>query len=118
MILVPRGRRHGGAGVTSCRRVQKRDKILSILTSFVRETSRQHDRPIWKVDMSNFDPRPAARSLIESGDVSVDGLWLEYWARGGNADVLELDAFIHEILLLQGIEVEVLQVTLNELPAG
>jgi hypothetical protein len=72
--------------------------------------------PTWKVEMSRYDPRPAARSLIESGDFCIEDLWLQYRARGGNAGVLELDAFIHDIPLLNGLEVEVLRMTLNELP--
>lgn len=69
--------------------------------------------------MIHSDPRPAAFSAIESGCVSLDGLWLQYMARGGNADVLELDAYIHDVPLLHGLEVEILSTTLKEiLPAA
>lgn len=61
------------------------------------------------------DPRPTALHLLETGQLSIEGLWLKYAARGGSADILELDAFIHDIPLLHGLEVEVLRVTLKEL---
>lgn len=65
--------------------------------------------------MLHFHPSSAALSLIEVGGFSVEDLWLQYYARGGSAGVLELDAFIHDIPLLHGLEVEILQVTLDEL---
>lgn len=65
--------------------------------------------------MNRSDPRRAARSLIESGVLCIEDLWVEYQARGGSADVLELDAFIHDIPLMTGLEVEVLRLTLSEL---
>ena len=61
------------------------------------------------------DPRPAALTLIESGDLSVEYLWHQYRARGGTADALELDAFIHDVPLLLGEQVEILEVTLKQL---
>jgi len=73
--------------------------------------------PNQKVEMSRSDPRPTALSLIESGALSVEDLWFQYRARGGNAGVLELDAYIHDVPLLNGLEVEVLRVTLDELRA-
>lgn len=65
--------------------------------------------------MKRYDPRPAALHLLETGQLSIEDLWLQYISRGGRADVLELDAFVHDIPLLQGLEVEVLRVTLEEL---
>lgn len=65
--------------------------------------------------MRNSNPRPIALSLIEVGELSVEDLWRRYRERGGNADVLELDAFIHDIPLLSGREVGILGLTLDEL---
>lgn len=65
--------------------------------------------------MSDFDPRLAARALIESGGPTIPQIWLKYWALGGTADVMELDAFIHGIPLLKGLEVELLTLALKEL---
>lgn len=65
--------------------------------------------------MKRYDPRPAALHLLETGELSIEDLWLQYKSRGGSADVLELDAFIHDVPLLHGLEVEVLRVTLKEL---
>lgn len=65
--------------------------------------------------MNYADPRPTALSLVDAGDLPVEDLWERYRARGGKAGVLELDAFIHDIPLLNGLEVEILRLTLNEL---
>ena len=65
--------------------------------------------------MKRYDPRPVALHLIETGELSIEDLWLQYISRGGSADVLELDAFVHDVPLLHGLEVEVLRVTLEEL---
>jgi hypothetical protein len=65
--------------------------------------------------MTRYDPRPAALRLLETGEFSIEDLWLQYISRGGSADVLELDAFVHDIPLLHGLEVEILRVTLEEM---
>lgn len=66
--------------------------------------------------MRDFEPRLLARSLIESGSFSILGIWIQYWALGGSADTVELEAFIHGIPLLKGVEVDVLAAALEELP--
>lgn len=60
------------------------------------------------------DPRPAALTLIGSGDFSVEDLWRQYRSNGGKAGALELEAFIHDIPLLHGVEVEILGETLHQ----
>ncbi|MDR6989261.1 hypothetical protein J2Y66_003776 [Paenarthrobacter nitroguajacolicus] len=44
------------------------------------------------------DPRQRARDLLEQDSITLDRLWIKYWAEGGNADLLELDAYVHEAL--------------------
>lgn len=61
------------------------------------------------------DPRRAALTLIESGGLSVEDLWHQYRIRGGKADAWELDAFIHDVPIMNGMEVEILRVCLNQL---
>lgn len=68
-----------------------------------------------EADMIYSDPRPAALTLIESGDLSVEDLWHQYRSNGGRADASELEAFIHDIPLLNGVEVEILGEALNQL---
>lgn len=63
--------------------------------------------------MIHSDPRPAPVAAIGSGYVSLGGLWLKYMARGGKADVLELDAYIRGVPLLH---VEIVYTTLKEIP--
>lgn len=67
------------------------------------------------VDLRNADPRPTAVSLIDSGHVSIEELARRYQALGGRADVLELDAFIHDVPLLAGLDVEILRLALTQL---
>ena len=68
--------------------------------------------------MFTSDPRPGALALVESGDVALEDLWHQYQARGGKAGILELDAFIHDIRLLHGLEIEILSLTLEEMSIG
>ncbi|MDQ0923812.1 hypothetical protein QF038_002320 [Pseudarthrobacter sp. W1I19] len=68
--------------------------------------------------MKEPDLRAAVRSLIDAGRLSVMELWLQYWALGGNAGILELDAFIHNVPLLGGVEVQVLADALKDLTEG
>jgi hypothetical protein len=58
--------------------------------------------------MSTGDLQQEARQLLESGDVSLLRLWILYWGQGGNADEVELDAYIHGIPLLGQFEAEIL----------
>jgi hypothetical protein len=44
------------------------------------------------------DPRQRARDLLEQDSITLERLWVKYWAEGGNADRLELDAYVHEAL--------------------
>lgn len=65
--------------------------------------------------MKEPDIGAAARTLIEAGRLSVMELWLQYWALGGNAGILELDAFIHNVPMLRDVEVQVLAEALDDL---
>ena len=50
--------------------------------------------------MNNSDARRQAKRWLDSGRLSLAMLWLQYWGQGGNAGIWELDAFIHEALVL------------------
>ncbi|MBT2588372.1 hypothetical protein [Arthrobacter sp. ISL-95] len=61
------------------------------------------------------DPRHTARNLIEQQAVSLDRLWVWYWAEGGNAPTFEFDAFLHEALLLHPFDLKILTWALEDL---
>lgn len=42
------------------------------------------------------DPRQTARTLIEHHDVTLDHLWVMYWAEGGSAPLPNFEAFLYE----------------------
>lgn len=47
-----------------------------------------------------MDFRSAARQLVELSHVPLEALWMDFWAEGGDANILELDAYInHQIRL-------------------
>ncbi|KUM36373.1 hypothetical protein AR689_20820 [Arthrobacter sp. EpRS71] len=46
----------------------------------------------------------AARSLLEGDLLRLDELWLHFWAEGGDADILELDAYLHREIRLSEVD--------------
>ncbi|MBT2586522.1 hypothetical protein J7I86_11860 [Arthrobacter sp. ISL-95] len=43
------------------------------------------------------DPRQTARNLIGEHFITLDRLWIRYWANGGNVTLFDLDAYLYEI---------------------
>ena len=41
------------------------------------------------------DPRLTARNLIELDESYLQDLWVRYWANGGEAQLLEFEAYLH-----------------------
>lgn len=41
------------------------------------------------------EARRVALAVLDSTGATVMDLWVSFWSMGGNADVLELDAYIH-----------------------
>ncbi|MEE9098381.1 hypothetical protein [Pseudarthrobacter phenanthrenivorans] len=46
------------------------------------------------------DPRETARGMVQQDHVSIDCLWLRYFANGGDADPLDFEAYIYGLLEL------------------
>ena len=44
------------------------------------------------------DPRFAALALVECSAVSVADLWVKYFAKGGDADSVEFEAYLYGLL--------------------
>lgn len=61
------------------------------------------------------DPRLAARSLIAQDRFALWQLWLRYWGNGGNAQLMEFDAYIHGTYERSTIDLGMLALTLEEL---
>jgi hypothetical protein len=61
------------------------------------------------------DPRRAARNLVDRDGQALWKLWLRYWGNGGNAQLMEFDAYIHEAYECADIDLEILAFTLEEL---
>lgn len=55
-----------------------------------------------------------ARALLEQGVLSLGELWLYYWRNGGDAEEIELDAFINGIEVLTALDLEVLACALDD----
>jgi hypothetical protein len=43
------------------------------------------------------DPRLTARKLIEQDSRYLRELWLSYWSNGGEAQLLEFEAYVHGV---------------------
>lgn len=61
------------------------------------------------------DEMKAARALVEQRIVSMEALWLRYWANGGQASEEELDAYVHGALEPEKFDLLVIRWALEEL---
>lgn len=64
------------------------------------------------------DPRGTARSLMEQHVVTLEELWLRYWANGGGADEQELDAYVNGALVPEPFDVVIIGWALEDLVGG
>jgi hypothetical protein len=60
------------------------------------------------------DPRLAARNMIAQDGFVLWELWLRYWGNGGNAQLMEFDAYIHGAYECAAVDLEILALTLEE----
>ena len=61
------------------------------------------------------DPRRSARNLLRRDTVTIERLWMSYWAEGGSAGLLELDAYVHEALRPPAFELKLIGWATEEL---
>lgn len=64
------------------------------------------------------DPRQRARDLLEQDNITLEQLWLKYWGEGGNAQPMELDAYVQEALRPHPFELTLLAWAMDDLQAG
>ncbi|WP_416417218.1 hypothetical protein [Paenarthrobacter aromaticivorans] len=41
------------------------------------------------------EARRVALAVLDTTSTTVNDLWVSFWSMGGNADVLDLDAYVH-----------------------
>jgi stage II sporulation SpoE-like protein len=70
--------------------------------------------PLGPEDSLDEEQRRALRSALEVADLTLDELWMRYFALGGSSDLLEVDGHVQGLLSLPPAEVNVLVHALNE----
>ncbi|MGP0224722.1 MULTISPECIES: hypothetical protein [unclassified Paenarthrobacter] len=63
------------------------------------------------------DPRQTARKYLEQHVITLDSLWARYWANGGSAKPLELEAYLYQAREPSPFDLEVLTWALEDLDA-
>ncbi|XAS74325.1 hypothetical protein VUN82_11085 [Micrococcaceae bacterium Sec5.1] len=63
------------------------------------------------------DVLTAARHLMDSYLLRLDELWLGFWAEGGDANILELDAYLHNEMKLSAEDANRLRAVVGRLVA-
>jgi hypothetical protein len=61
------------------------------------------------------DPRALAAAQFESGNLSLPQVWTHYFGIGGSADELVLDAYLHGMMDLAPLQVDLLTIALREI---
>lgn len=64
------------------------------------------------------DPRVRAQALIGNDDAELHLLWLSYWGNGGQAMLVEFDAFVHGLMPLDAFELKVLAWAMEDYEAA
>ncbi|MCM3486927.1 hypothetical protein [Kocuria rosea] len=60
----------------------------------------------------------ALRAALEATDLGLDRLWMDYFRLGGEAGVLEVEAYLHHALALPGLQRDLLAWAVQELAEG
>jgi hypothetical protein len=63
------------------------------------------------------DRRKLAAAQFRGGRVTLPELWTYYYGIGGNADEMALDAYLHEMVELAPLQVDLIQAAIQELTA-
>ena len=70
----------------------------------------------WGVRME--DPRVTARWLVEQHVLTLEELWVRYWANGGRAGEQELDAYVYGALEPYPLQVAIIGWALEDFVGG
>jgi hypothetical protein len=63
-----------------------------------------------------LDPRSQAQVLVSEDDSSLHTLWTWYWANGGNAALVEFDAYLYGLIVLDAFDLQILTWALEDFP--
>ncbi|MCP8999759.1 hypothetical protein NFC73_08435 [Pseudarthrobacter sp. RMG13] len=63
------------------------------------------------------DRRKFAAAEFQSGNISLPGLWTYYYGIGGNVDQLGVDAYLHELMELAPLQMDLIQTAIKETTA-
>jgi len=60
------------------------------------------------------DPREKALEMVQQDQISIDSLWLRYFANGGDAGPLDFEAYVYGLLDLAGSDALILSWAVDE----
>ena len=63
------------------------------------------------------DPRNYAAARFHNRNINLMGLWTYYCGIGGNADELALDAYLHEMMELPRLQMDLIHTAGEEITA-
>ena len=63
------------------------------------------------------DQRKFAAAQFQNGNISLPRLWTYYCGIGGNVDQLGLDAYLHELMELAPLQMDLIQTAIKEITA-
>lgn len=63
------------------------------------------------------DPRLTAQNLIELDGTYLQDLWVSYWGNGGNAQLMEFDAYLHGLIQQDEYDLRILEWAIEEVLA-
>jgi hypothetical protein len=63
------------------------------------------------------DRRKVAAAQFQNANISLPGLWTYYYGIGGNVDQLGVDAYLHELMELAPLQMDLIQTAIQEITA-
>ena len=61
-----------------------------------------------------LDPRSQAQVLVFEDDPSLHHLWTLYWGHGGTAGLIEFDAYLYWLIVLDSFDLKILTWALED----
>ena len=63
------------------------------------------------------EARRVALAVLDTTSTTVNDLWVSFWSMGGNADVLDLDAYVHGLAPFSASDKLALEAAVEEISA-
>ena len=61
-----------------------------------------------------LDPRTQAQVLVHDDKDALHTLWTWYWGNGGDAGIVEFDAYLCELIVLDSFDLKILSWALED----